>query len=273
MTHVEPKENSEIIEMGTDIDSPPLIRQKSIVESTQVLMNDQDFQQKLSMVLTLALELYRVVMSTLLIVFVPQKCGDEPCSIDDKLYTSVPFEQVILSSNFITFVLFIGMYAIEAKRELCLINYMDTNRFKPRNNDAVAIELQHLSPKRFTRIESCEYWYGKLGNASFVAFLINVVLSSIGIFNSYLDSKTMTVLLTNVLFMCSKLYSVYSVLDTKPFILYSAYMTRKTQFNDVDPDKVEPAINEIVTDKSSPDTTMDDDQPIVEVSTEAETNI
>jgi len=52
-----------------------------------------------------------------------------------------------------------------------------------------------------------------------------------------LDGKTGTVFLTNVLFMGSKLGNMYSIISTEKNIFYSAYLTRKVQYNDVDPDK------------------------------------
>jgi hypothetical protein len=53
-----------------------------------------------------------------------------------------------------------------------------------------------------------------------------------------LDSKTITVLLTNVMFMSTKLNDVHTVSNTKKYVFLSSYLTRKVQFNDVDPDKM-----------------------------------
>ena len=44
------------------------------IKDIQESMNDQDFKQKTSAYLTFGLEMYRVVMGTLLLLFVPQKC-------------------------------------------------------------------------------------------------------------------------------------------------------------------------------------------------------
>jgi len=40
-------------------------------------LNNQDFVQKNTSIALFTLELYRVLVSTLLILFVPQKCGNE----------------------------------------------------------------------------------------------------------------------------------------------------------------------------------------------------
>ena len=39
--------------------------------------------------------------------------------------------------------------------------------------------------------------------------------------------------------MSSKLGNVYEIINTESNIFYSAFLTRKVQYNDVDPDKVE----------------------------------
>ena len=68
--------------------------------------------------------------------------------------------------------------------------------------------------------------------------MINAVLSSIVVYSNYLDSKTVTVYLTNLLFMGLKVSDVYSTVNTKKNVFYSAYLKNKVQFNDVDPDKI-----------------------------------
>ena len=69
-------------------------------------------------------------------------------------------------------------------------------------------------------------------------FILNGIFSSIVIMSHYYDSKTITVLLTNLLFMGLKVFDVYSTVNTKKNVFYSAYLKNKVQFNDVDPDKI-----------------------------------
>ena len=71
--------------------------------------------------------------------------------------------------------------------------------------------------------------------SSFVYF-INAILSIIIISDKYYDSKTYTVLATNVLFMGLKVYDVFSICNTKKNVFYSAYLKSRVQFNDVDLD-------------------------------------
>ena len=209
------------------------------------LMKDEDFKQKLSMIVTVTIELYRVMMSSLLLMFVPQACGDEQCSISDKLNTSESYESFVLCMNFLTLFNFTITYAIESKRENILINYLDVNRFKPRDNESVSKQLKSLSSKRLNRIHNYDSYYKNASYISMITFTLNSLFSSIVIFSNFLDSKTITVLLTNMLFMSSKLYDMYSIANTKECIFLSAYLTRKVQFNDVDKDKIELKENDL----------------------------
>lgn len=213
--------------------------EKTVMKS---IMNNQDNQQKILMSITFLFEMYRVIMSTLLVLFVPQQCDVGPCSVADKTKPQDQFELFTLVFNFITFASFLAMYILESKRELHLINYLDINRFKPRDNESVGNELDYLSLKRRNRIEVSELNYQYSSYLNMVLFMLNSLFSGVVVFNSFLDSKTITVFLTNILFMTSKLYDVYNTVNTKPYVFLSAYLTRKIQYNDIDPDKREKKI-------------------------------
>ena len=205
----------------------------------QAMMNNQDTQQTINMMLTCTFEFYRVIMSTLLTLFVPQSCGGAPCSISDKMAPTDSYGTFALVSNFITLGLFCIMYFIETKREWCLINYLDINRFKPRDNESVQKALEDLSLKRQLRIQDFDYTYKYAGYVCMVAFTLNSIFSGMVVFIDFLDSKTLTVYLTNTLFMSTKLADVYTIVNTKKYIFLSSYLSRKIQYNDVDPDKKE----------------------------------
>lgn len=80
-------------------------------------------------------------------------------------------------------------------------------------------------------------YYKKTGYISTVIFLLNGTVSSIVIFHNYLDNSTLSVYFTNILFMGLKVFDVFSTVNTKKNIFYSAYLKQKLQYNDVDPDK------------------------------------
>ena len=59
-------------------------RRPSIMDIIKEKQNDQDFNQKLNVAITLVMELFKVLMGAFLVVFVPQKCGDGICSIEQE---------------------------------------------------------------------------------------------------------------------------------------------------------------------------------------------
>ena len=86
---------------------------------------DQDFNQRINVLSTLMLELYRVLMGAFLMVFVPQKCGDDICSINENIDRTDALSRVTLGANTITMFAFLVLYIIEVKRENKLITYLE----------------------------------------------------------------------------------------------------------------------------------------------------
>ena len=86
------------------------------------LFTNQDFKQKTNMVISVSLEMYRVMVSSLLILFVPQRCGDHVCSIFENMNAEGnDFYRTCLIMNYITVACFIIMYMAEIRREEKLI--------------------------------------------------------------------------------------------------------------------------------------------------------
>jgi len=213
-------------------------KRKSLIDIIKDKQTDQDFTQKMNVGITLLLELYRVLMGAMLIPIVPQKCNGQICSMSENLYRNDTISTTALTFNFITMASFLILYFIEVKRENKLISYLEVNRFTPVDNDSVGKCLEKLPHDKRVSLLQYDSYYQKCGYASTVAFIINAVLSIISIYNNYLDDKTLTVLLTNLLFMGSKVADVFSTVNSKKNIFYSAYLKNKVQYNDVDPDKV-----------------------------------
>ena len=208
------------------------------------LQNDQDFMQKVNVATTLLLEIYRVLMGAFLILFVPQKCGEHICDFNENLNKSDTIDIIGVSSNLVTFLNFLILYFIEVKRENKLITYLEVNRFEPVDNESVGEALNKLDEKRKTKILSYDHYYYNVGKTATATFTANTILSIIVVLKNYLNNTTIIVLLTNVLFMGLKVNEVYSIVNTKKNVFYSAYLTNKVQYNDVDPDKFKSITNE-----------------------------
>ena len=201
------------------------------------LLNDQDFQQKLGTSVSVVAELYKVLVSSLLILFVPQKCGDHVCSFNENLIAGDSVYTGGLVINFITLATFAMMYFAEVKRENRLITYLEVNKSKPSDNESVGRALEMLPTEKRKSILSLDKIYVRLGASAITMFIINTVLSGVVVYKFYLDSQTTTTYVTNILFMTTKLADVYANVTSEQNVFYSAYLKAKVQYNDVDPNK------------------------------------
>ena len=201
-------------------------------------LNDQDFMQKINVATSFAVELYRTMVSSFLILFVPQNCDGHICSLSENMTLENPLYTAGLVSNFFTMSSCLLMYYIEIKRENRLITYLEVNKNKPTDNDSVGIVLNSISIERKNNILYLDKYYQRIGYTTMVCFTLNSILSGIIVYEYYLDNQTTTTFITNLLFMVMKLADVYSTVHTEQNIFYSAYLKSKVQFNDIDPNKV-----------------------------------
>lgn len=215
------------------------MEQKSLTlyKTIQTKLNDQDFMQKISVLPTFLLELYRVMISSFLILFVPQQCDDHVCSYDENLILGNELYSAGLFFNFITMLSFLIMYFFEIKRENRLITYLEVNKNVPSDNDSVQKLLESLPEDKRNSIWILDRYYCRASYISIGCFITNSVLSGFVIYNYYLDTQTTTTFVTNIVIMMTKLGDVYTTVNTDKNIFYSAYLKGKVQFNDVDPDK------------------------------------
>jgi len=225
------------ITVSVQIDT--IVSQNETVEIiTESRCQGQDCKQKFSIIPVILFELYRVVVSSFLILFVPQKCDDHVCQLRENLvfengkyFTGVVF-------NFITMGGFIALYFIEIKRENRLISYLEVNSKKPSDDLSVEKALELLPIEKKASILYLDKCYHNLGFCMLFMFLINAVMSGVVISDYYLDNQTTSTFITNILFIITKLIDIYSIANTDKNVFYSAYLKDRIQYNDVDPDKM-----------------------------------
>ena len=201
-------------------------------------LEDQDFNQKVAVSITVVLELYRVLVSSFLVLFVPQKCDDHVCSLSENMVLEHDLYNAGLVFNFITMASFLAMYTLEIKRENRLITYLEVNKSVASDNNSVGTALEKLPQEKRASIWQLDKYYMYSGRASIVIFIINTILSGFVVYEYYLDSQTTSTYITNILFMVTKLADVYANVNTEKNVFYSAYMKGKIQYNDVDPNKL-----------------------------------
>ena len=198
----------------------------------------QDSKQKLNVLISFGLEFYRVLMGCMLIVFVPQKCGGEICGFGENVLKNDALVDAGFILNLVTCVIFCGFYYVEIKRENKMINYLEVNDDIPNDNDEVGKMLLKLPSDKKEALLKMDARYQTLGYISMFFFIVNSAYSGVPIFMHYLDNKTITVYVTNVMFLAFKISDSYAVVNTEKNVFYSAYLTSKVQYNDVDPDKM-----------------------------------
>ena len=82
-----------------------------------------DSKQRLTTVLLMCLEFYKVVMGTFLVVFVPQDCNGTVCSLTDNFYKDEPLNYAGNACNFITFASIGTLYFIEVNNNYVSATY------------------------------------------------------------------------------------------------------------------------------------------------------
>ena len=92
------------------MENPEKTEKISIIKKIQDFVSDQDNNQKINVTISVALELYRVLVSSLLILFVPQDCDGHLCSLTENMETNSQIYTTGLFFNFATMFVFLVMY-------------------------------------------------------------------------------------------------------------------------------------------------------------------
>jgi hypothetical protein len=216
------------------------------INAIKEIVSDQDFKQKSGAYVAFTLEIYRVLMGTLLVFFVPQKCGDHLCGISDIISKTDANYLGNVGVNLATFAAFFLMYIIELRRENKMISYLEVHKEFPCDNDAVGEALLLLPEEKRKVILNLDGSYQISCYIAAFFYIANSVYSGLTIYENFYDSKTTTVFVTNLLFLVGKLADVYGLANTETNIFYSAYLKDKVQYNYADPDKIkEPKVVDI----------------------------
>lgn len=217
-------------------EDPEEINNQDIYQKINVFITikNQNLYQKIVVSINILFEFFRVITCSLLIIFIPQKCGNHVCSINEKLYLSPSFYCAALIFNFITLFTFCFFYFLEIRRENVLIKYLEVNPVLSYNKSDVEklIELLPLNKKK--KILQVHKYYQQYANIMIYTYIINIILSGIVISKYSITNQSISTFITYILFIVIKLNNVYSIANTEEFTFYSAYLMTNMQFNDVD---------------------------------------
>ena len=225
-----------ILKITEDPENPEGINNPDIYQKINVFITikNQNLYQKIVVSINILFEFFRVITCSLLIIFIPQKCGDHVCSINEKLYLTPSFYCATLIFNFITLFVFFFFYFLEIRRENILIQYLEVNPTISYNKCDVEKLIELLPLKKKKKILQVHKYYQQYANIMIYTYIINIILSGIVISKYTITNQSISTFITYILFIVIKLNNVYSIANTEDFTFYSAYLMTNMQFNDVD---------------------------------------
>ena len=198
-------------------------------------MLDVDIIQRFKVGGLFFLQMYKVMTGTLLALFVPQKCGDSICTIDENINDNDDFHMKVLSWNILTSVLFLGYYILELRREEWSIKYLDIDNDKSDNSlKEEIVKYKELDVK----MDRMNKYYYNIVRVTIVFYIINNLLSMRLLKDKYYSSTTLSCFFSFSLLVGMKLYNSFCV--AKNSVLHdkmtSAYMTEFVSYNVIDSD-------------------------------------
>lgn len=195
-------------------------------------------KQRLKVIYMFMLQLYKMTMGTLLILFVPQKCEENYCSTVDVISSDNHYTRFLVASNSMALFVILIMYGIELKRENWCISHLDIDN-EQYMYSTVDFVLQDHQPfvKDITRLNRA--YLGSIQLSLFFS-LINYFLSGIYIFGShYEDISTLTSYIGFGILIFTKLHNSYTIANKSHSkkVAISAYMKDAKVFNNIEQTK------------------------------------
>jgi hypothetical protein len=200
-------------------------------------MYTQDCRQHILVAIEFCIEIYRVIVGTCLITFVPKVCGTTNCGYI-WITTGKTIFDVAFYVNLATLFSFLCLYAIELMRENRIITYLEVNPNIGTDNKVTAEIIRRLNPVKRSNLYRIDTIYVSVATFCMVCFGVNTTISGVVLLKD-LENKTIFGFITSILFMMTKLYRIYIIINTEKNVFYSAYLMNFVQFNDLDPREIE----------------------------------
>ena len=196
---------------------------------------DVDSKQRLMTTCYMFLEFYKIIMGTFLVVFVPQKCGDEICSMTDNFFNGTIINSAGNICNFVTFSSIGTLYFVEMRRENWCIKYLDMDESLSTDNLDEEIERY---PDYKIHMKRLNNYYIKSVYFALVMMVTNFVVSGVTVYQSYAGSNSVSTFISFFMLVSMKLYSSWSVgsLSIRDERANSAYLKEPKTYNTIDVD-------------------------------------
>jgi len=176
-------------------------------------------------------EAYRTIISSFLIVFVPQNCGGYSCTILQNIMPTDDLEVTAISMNIFMALYFCAMFSIERMRETLVKQYFIADKSYPTDKDYLMKMISDMQPGERRKILSLNRVYRIFAQFLLLVFFVNAGISCTVIQKNYLNNTTTTVFVTNALFMINRIYKALKVTSSGEYNIYSAYRTDSILYN------------------------------------------
>jgi len=198
---------------------------------------DVDTKERMKTIFIFLLQSYKVLMGSMLVLFVPQSCGDSVCSITDNLYRDDQLHRTSLGVNFLSTLCFITCYTIELNRENWCIEHLDISDDYGDNNLPLVLKERPALEKALHKIND-RYYYSSQITAG--VYSVNLILSTTSIYFNHAGTTTITAYMSFVILILMKLYNALFVSNDskKNNMALSAYMSELQSYNVIDKDYV-----------------------------------
>jgi hypothetical protein len=215
----------------------------------------QNNAQRLTVILLMTLDSYRIVIGSFYSVFVPQICPDKPshifngtnyyghqnsteigyhaCTLEDNVTDLSDFNKFVLACNAFTAFLMLIAFIIEFRRENWIINHLDVDHSKPDSNLRTEIEAYS---KMKNSIQRKNIRYLVVFTSVGIVSLINCAVSA-ALMAFYFDGlKTVTTFLTNTLLIGMRITKSIQVARTCQHEMkaQSVNLSEPATFNTID---------------------------------------
>jgi len=187
--------------------------------------------QRVSILLFTAFEAYRTVISSFLIVFVPQTCGGYSCTIIQNLIPKDNLEIAAISMNTFMSAYFCVLFMIESVRETLIKQYLIADKSSPTDKEYLVkmiSEMESIHRKKMLRINNV---YRVFAQFLLLVFFINAGISCVVIQKNYLNNTTVTVFITNTFFMIHRIHKALKITSSGKYNIYSAYRSTNLLYN------------------------------------------
>ena len=196
---------------------------------------DVDSKQRIMTTMYMMLEIYKVLMGTFLVIFVPQQCGNKICGSTENFFNGELINTIGNISNIATFTSIGSLYFIEMKRENWCIKYLDIDDNKSSTNLDTEIEKY---PKYKIDMRSLNKTYLNCTYISLFMMVANFIISGFTVYQSYAGPNSITTFISFFMLVSLKLYNSWNVgsLSVKYERANSAYLREPKTYNTIDED-------------------------------------